>query len=206
MLFLNNRGKITWSTNLHGRIMYAKKDFKYSDYHDLEIHDTHGRSTFHNIFFPEEFNYGKENTEKVLLQMEMILSKVAEIIKPHLKCFTESNNCFEVFGIDFMIKNDFTVILIEINDGYGIPNDNKNEYDTEQGKEIWNIYIKEFVKWIYDNGIAAVYDTKTLNLLESSKNINYDNHFEENKENLHLIYKYYQTTFNSRIKFNKKIY
>ena len=199
MLFLNNHGKITWSTNLHGRIMYAKKEFIYSDYHDLEIHDTHGKSTFHNIFFPEEFNYGKENTEKVLLQMEMILSKVAEIIKPYLKCFTESNNCFEVFGIDFMIKDDFTVILIEINDNYGIPNDNKNEYDTEQGKELWNIYIKKFVKWIYDNGIAAVYDTKTLNLLESSKLINYDTHFEENKENLHLIYKYYQTKLNNII-------
>ena len=193
MLFLNNHGKITWSTNLHGRIMYAKKEFKYSDYHDLEIHDTHGRSTFHNIFFPEEFNYGKENTEKVLLQMEMILSKVAEIIKPHLKCFTESNNCFEVFGIDFMIKDDFTVILIEINENYGIPNDNKNEYDTEQGKELWNIYVKKYVKWIYDNGIAPIYNKNTLKLLESSKLINYDNHFEENKENLHLIYKYYQT-------------
>jgi hypothetical protein len=153
ILFLNNKGNITWTTNLHGRIMHAK-----SDYHNLEIHDTYGRSTTHNIFFSEEFNYGKENTEKVLSQMELVLSKVAEIVKPHLKCFSESKNCFEVFGIDFMIKDDFTVILIEINENYGIPSDNKNEYDTEEGKKVWRSYIKEFVRWIYDNGIGPVYD------------------------------------------------
>jgi hypothetical protein len=110
-----------------------------------------------NIFFPEEFNFGKENTEKVLLQMELILSKVAEIVKPHLKCFTESNNCFEVFGIDFIVKDDFTVILIEINEKYGFSNYNNNEYDTEERRKEWRLYVKEFVNWIYDNGIALVY-------------------------------------------------
>ena len=89
--------------------------------------------------------------------MELILSKIAEIIKPHLKCFSNSNNCFQVFGIDFMVKDDFTVMLIEINDSYGLYSENKNEYDTKQGNKIWRMYIKEFVKWIYDNGIEPVY-------------------------------------------------
>ena len=192
MLFLNNRGKITCSNNLHGNIWYAKSDYINNDYHNLDIHDTHGRYTTRNIFFPEEFNYGKKNTENVLSQMEMILSKVAEIFKTHLKCYPENNNCFEVFGIDFMVKNDFTVVLIEVNDTYGINSDNKNEYDTEEGRKEWLLYVREFVKWIYDNGIAPVYN-KSSNLLESYKIINYDNHFEANKDNLHLIYKYYQT-------------
>ena len=153
ILFLNNKGNITWSTNLHGSIWHAK-----SDYHNLDIHDTHGKYVTHNIFFPEEFIYGKENTEKVLSQMELVLSKVAEIVKPNLKCFPESKNCFEVFGIDFMIKDDFTVMLIEVNDECGISSDNKNKYDTEQGRKVWLLYIKEFIKWIYDNGIGPVYD------------------------------------------------
>jgi hypothetical protein len=158
ILFLNNKGKITWSTNLHGRILYAKNEFVYRDYHNLEIHDTHGKYVTHNIFFPEDLNYGKENTEKVLSQMEMILSKVAEIVKPHLKCFPESKNCFEVFGIDFMIKDDFTVMLIEVNDECGFFYFNKNEYDTVQGRKIWCKYVKKIVKWVYDNGIAPVYE------------------------------------------------
>ncbi len=155
ILFLNNNGKITWSNNLHGRIRPAKSDFINDDYNNFDIHDTH--SSPYNIFFPEKFNYGKENTEKVLSQMELILSKVAEIVIPYLKCFPESKNCFEVFGIDFMVKNDFTVILIEINDTYGFYSDNKNEYDTEEGRKEWRIYVKEFIRWIYDNGIAPVY-------------------------------------------------
>ena len=157
MLFLNNKGKITWSTNLHGRIFCARTNFINGDYHNLEIHDTHGKYSTHNIFLPEDFNFGKENKKKVLSQMELILSKIAEIIKPHLKCFSNSNNCFQVFGIDFMVKDDFTVMLIEINDTYGLYSENKNEYDTKQGNKIWRMYIKEFVKWIYDNGIEPVY-------------------------------------------------
>ena len=133
----------SWSNNLHGRIFCARTDFINGNYQNLEIHDTHGRYSTRNIYFPEEFNYGKENTEKVLSQMELILSKVVEMIKTNLKCFPESINCFEVFGIDFMIKNDFTVMLIEINDDVGIRNYNK--YYTEEGNKTWHMYVKEYV-------------------------------------------------------------
>ena len=158
ILFLNNKGNITWTTNLHGSIYYATIDFVNDNYHNLEIHDTHGKYSIRNIYFPEDFNYGKENTEKVLSQIELILSKVAEIIKPYLKCFSESKNCFEVFGIDFMVKKDYTVMLIEVNDGYGFPRNHIIEYDTIHYKELWRSYVKEFVRWIYDNGIGPVYD------------------------------------------------
>jgi hypothetical protein len=157
ILFLNNKGNITWSTSLHGRIFCAKKEFVDRDYHNLEIHDTHGRYSTRNVYFPEEFNYGKENTEKVLLQMEMILSKVAEIVKPHLNCYPESNNCFEVFGIDFMVKKDFTVILIEVNDNAGIPSFPIDNHDNEENNRLWLVYVKKYVKWVYDRGIAPVY-------------------------------------------------
>lgn len=158
MLFLNNKGKITWTTFLHGRIFCAKTEFVDKDYYNLEIHDTHGRYSTRNIYFPEEFNYGKENTEKVLLQMELVLSKVAEIVKPYLKCFPESKNCFEVFGIDFMVKDDFTVMLIEVNDNYGFPSFPLNNRYDEENNRLWLLHVKEFVKWIYMSGIASVYD------------------------------------------------
>ena len=100
----------------------------------------------------------KKNTENVLSQMEMILSKVAEIVKPYLKCFKESKNCFEVFGIDFMIKDDFTVILIEVNDDAGNPSFPIDNRDNEENNKLWLVYVKEYVKWVYDKGIAPVYD------------------------------------------------
>jgi len=56
-----------------------------------------------------------------------------------------------------MIKKDFTVIIIEINDNYGFHDENKNEYDTKESRSIWRIYIQNFVRWIYENGIAPVY-------------------------------------------------
>ena len=57
-----------------------------------------------------------------------------------------------------MIKKDFTVVLIEVNETYGFSSENKNEYNTEEGRKVWRMYIKEFVNWIYDNGIAPIYD------------------------------------------------
>ena len=92
--------------------------------------------------------------------MEMILSKVAQIIKPHLKCFSESNNCFEVFGIDFMIKDDFTVILIEINDEVGNPSFPIGNYKNKENNNLWHLYIKKYVNWIYNNGIEPIYNKK----------------------------------------------
>jgi hypothetical protein len=80
------------------------------------------------------------------------------IVKPHLKCFSESKNCFEIFGIDFMITKDFTVILIEVNDNYGIPSFPLDNRDDEENNRLWLLHVKEFVKWIYDNGIAPVYE------------------------------------------------
>jgi hypothetical protein len=156
ILFLYHNGKISYSTNLHGRILCAKKNFVNSNYDDLEIHDTHGRFSKRNIYFPEEFNYGKENTNKVLSQMELILSNVAEIINPHLKCFDTSQNCFEVFGIDFMIEKDFNVILIEINDEAGNPSFPIGNKEDIENNRLWFLHIKDYVKWIYDNAISKV--------------------------------------------------
>ena len=49
-------------------------------------------------------------------------------------------------------------MLIEVNEEYGFHNENKNKYDTEESRKVWRMYIKEFVRWIYDNGISPVYD------------------------------------------------
>ena len=40
------------------------------------------------------------------------------------KCFVESKKCYEVFGVDLFITNDYKIKLIEVNNKIGLP-DNK---------------------------------------------------------------------------------
>lgn len=158
ILFLYNNKEFSYSINLHGRIFCAQKEYINDNYNNLQIHDTHGRYSTRNIYFPEEFNYGKENTDKVLSQMNLILSKVVEIYKPYIKCYEKTKNCFEIFGIDFMIEEDFNVILIEINDTFGIPSFPYNKAnDTPENNKLWLLHVKEYVKWVYDNSISKIF-------------------------------------------------
>jgi hypothetical protein len=162
MLFLYNNQELSYSINLNGRIWYARKEYINDNYNNLEIHDTHARYTERNIYFPEEFNYGKKNTDKVLSQINLILSKVVEIYKPYAKCYRDTENCFEVFGIDFMVEDDFNVILIEINDTLGLPplpynNNEDTDNNSFMRKVDWISFIREYVKWIYDNAISKIF-------------------------------------------------
>ena len=59
--------------------------------------------------------------------MELILGAAAKIVKPRIKCYEESKYCCEVFGIDFMITDDYIVKLIEINAEVGIMRTNISE-------------------------------------------------------------------------------
>ena len=90
--------------------------------------------------------------------MNLILSKVVEIYKPYIKCYEKTKNCFEIFGIDFMIEDNFNVILIEINDTFGIPSFPYNKAnDTIENNRLWLSHVKEYVKWIYDNAISKIF-------------------------------------------------
>ena len=61
-----------------------------------------------------------------------------------------------------MIENDFNVILIEINDTYGLPplpyNNNEESDNNSFMRQVrWISYIREHVKWIYDNAISKIF-------------------------------------------------
>jgi tubulin monoglycylase TTLL3/8 len=116
----------TWSFWKRGKAMTAKILYKKGDWTNKDIHDSHGETTPKDIYFPEDI-LPKEKYEYVYQQIELILGAAAKIVKPHVKCYEESKNCCEVFGIDFMITDDYTVKLIEINAeaGYGSKNEDK---------------------------------------------------------------------------------
>lgn len=81
--------------------------------------------------------------------MELILSAVGEIVKQHVKCYDESVNCCEVFGVDFMITDDYTVKLIEINAEAGYTmKDTKNEK--------FKAFCSAYFDWFYKESLIPV--------------------------------------------------
>ena len=138
----------TWSFWERGKAMTAKSPYKKGDWTNKLIHDSHGETTPKDIYFPEDI-LPKDKYSYVYQQMKIILSAVAKIIKPHIKCYEESKYCCEVFGIDFMITDDYTVKLIEINAeaGYGAKNEDKTKYKQ---------YCSEYFDWFYKESLLSV--------------------------------------------------
>ena len=94
-------------------IFTAKKKFTLKDL-DLDIHNTHFKDSEKGLFMDSYFaeNYGKDNETKIYQQMIKLFSKIIQL--RDLKC--DSKHCFEIFGADIMITDDFRIKLLEIND------------------------------------------------------------------------------------------
>lgn len=139
MYILINSEPFSWSFWNKGKAMTAKLKYKKGDWTNKLIHDSHGETTPKDIYFPEDI-LPKNKYDYVYKQIKLILSAVSEIIKPYIRCYKESKYCCEVFGIDFMITDDYTVKLIEINAeaGYGSKNEDKTKYKK---------YCSEYFDW-----------------------------------------------------------
>ena len=163
MYILINSDK-TWSFWERGRIITANLDYKKGDWTNKDIHDTHVKSTSNDLYFPEDILPTKKY-KHIYKQMELILSAVADIIKPHVKCYEESKYCCEVFGIDFMITDDYVVKLIEINAEAGYTMKDK---DNKKFKAFCSAYFDWFYK---ESLIPVVFPTTTnrLNVVSDNK-------------------------------------
>ena len=139
-----------------GKIITAELPYKNNDYTNTKIHDTHFKSTPINRYFPEDLDLSKEKTDNIYLQMEEIMSAVSSIIKDNAFSYEESKYAFEVFGVDFMITDEYEVKLLEVNarHDYGV-NDMKKER-----KERFIDFCSDFYDWIYQKAILPVFSEK----------------------------------------------
>ena len=144
-----------WSFWNRGKIFTAAEPYNENPptFRDSRIHDTHGKTTPCDIYFPEDLDLTIEQTDDILCQMRTIMSCAAKIIQPHARKYDESDTAFEVFGVDFMIArnvstNDLVVKLLEINAeaGYGYKNDIVK----------YTEYCSQYFQWIVTN----VFDIK----------------------------------------------
>jgi hypothetical protein len=104
------------------KIFIAGKDYVDGDYQNQSIHDTHLKSTPNPLYFERDFTkeFGKKETQNVKKQMIKIFKDVFKCIDGQAKCYSESKECFEMFGADLMIDADFVVKLIEVNTKIGL--------------------------------------------------------------------------------------
>lgn len=96
-------------------IMTAAAKYSQSDYQNKEIHDTHQSTSIPDLYYPDGFDIYKpedlDNIKKQIIELFYHLSQMMQ----GMKCYSETKDCFEIFGVDVMITNDFKVKLIEIN-------------------------------------------------------------------------------------------
>ena len=142
-----------WSFWNRGKIFTAAEPYNENPvtFRDCRIHDTHGKTTPCDIYFPEDLDLTLKQTDDILHQMRLIMSCAAKIIQPHARKYDESDTAFEVFGVDFMIARDvdtdanqqWIVKLLEINSeaGYGYKNDLVK----------YTEYCSQYFQWIITN-------------------------------------------------------
>lgn len=100
------------------RAALAEAPYKQGDWTNKDIHDTH----FHRkegMLFPTDFpEIAPNQINSIYQQIDKITSCVVRTITPN--CYSDSQYCYEFFGMDLMITRDYKVKLIEVNDRIGM--------------------------------------------------------------------------------------
>lgn len=144
---INNVFK-TYLLNI-GEIFTAKTKYKKTDFGNLDIHDTHFKYTDDYYLFPRDLVKYKsipnmETYDKIYTEMRNALNMVSRIAVMNFTSFTNSDNSWSSFGMDYIITDDYNVKILEINDIYtGYCGYNLKECNEIHNK-YWN-WIKECV-------------------------------------------------------------
>lgn len=102
-----------------GRIYPATKKYKKRDYYDTGIHDTHNPGENLVKYFPKDLKLNKKTRDNIQEQMVNLFHLIGGIDKI-FNCYSETKDCYQVFGFDVMIKDNYQVKIIEINESPGL--------------------------------------------------------------------------------------
>jgi len=107
---------------------FAQKEFILNKL-NKNIHNSHFRNKEINIFpeyFIENNLLTNENINYIYKQLYDILKSIKNNID--ISCYSDSNFCFELYGLDLMITEDLNLKLIEFNFNPGMKMKNYNQF------------------------------------------------------------------------------
>ena len=115
MYFLTTilNGKLETFLFKEGRIMTADRKFDIKNVSNKSSYNTHLTTTNRDYLFSNSFS--PSITKNLFDQMKHIMKSVSVTFKDDLRCYDENKNCYQLFGLDFMVMKNLDVKLIEIN-------------------------------------------------------------------------------------------
>lgn len=151
-----------------GLIYISKLPYSQSDWNNPDIHDTHMKNTPVDWFFPFDFTNANLNRDditfesiyKIFKQIRQIFIAVSELLSKSVGLYDNVKNGFNIFGVDLMIREDLTVVLIECNAEGGYKS---KEPDTH--KILENLLFN----WIDDVVFEPLFEKNNKQKMESYK-------------------------------------
>jgi len=127
-LFVTTWG--TWKLFPKYRIITAKDPYIKGDWNNKDIHDTHLESTDEDYFFFEGADLYFERTDR---EIQEICDELMKHVNP--RPYPEADAAYEMLGLDFLVREDKSVVLLEVNDNAGI-----------KCVEVWSEYKREVLE------------------------------------------------------------
>ena len=99
----------------------ALNPYTNNDYTDTNTHDTHFKSTPRDILCPYDLDSTQQNIFRKYIypKMQTCMTYISKLMETHTKPYAQAENAFEIFGCDFLVKDNYDVVLMEINDKTG---------------------------------------------------------------------------------------
>jgi hypothetical protein len=105
-----------------GTMHTAAAPYRAAEWGDKSIHDSHAKSTPHDLYFPYDLPTTPAIIDNIYADMNRAMHGVQHLLCETADSYPESTNAFEVLGVDFMIQgrpDQPRTVLIEINDHVG---------------------------------------------------------------------------------------
>ena len=142
----------------------AKNPYTNIDYADKDVHDTHFASTEGDILCPRDLDPSLKNifSTKIYPNMEVCMSYISKLMEGHAKPYPQAENAFEVFGCDFLVKDNYEVVLMEINDKTGFT---MNKVET---KKTFSAAYLGVINTMLKSAFISASNTRAKKILEGT--------------------------------------
>jgi len=145
-----------WSLASFGKIITAAKPYENSNFDNPAIHDTHMKSTVRNLYYPDDLSVDWNNVHLLDKQMIEIAKCAAELMRYTAASYPESKYGFQIYGMDFLITDEYKVILLEINHHCGfldVTGNPKDKLYSEFSQKLFQWACDEFVFYLEKNAV-----------------------------------------------------